>query len=509
MIRSPLRRSLRHLKRLHGRMVVQGFNSQRKQLGDLLLSVISSSEGRDANMDYANKVFAHIAVPDLFMWNTMLRGFARSSHPMRAFSLYSRMLRANVSPDVYTFLFLLKASSKLSAAAAGAQFHAVCTKLGFVSDTFVRNSLINFHASCGDLTVAMALFDGPARRDVVARTAVIRGHATRGDLTVARQLFDESPCRDVVSWNIVIAAYSARGEMVKAREMFDAATDRDVVSWNTMIAGYVQRGLHGHAMEVYEEMRAEGWRPDEATIVSLLSSCSHSGSLDLGQRIHYSILEFSSSRAGLSLLLNNALIGMYAKCGRIDKALEMFERMTERDVWTWNSAIGGLAFHGRIVQSITLFEQMRATEVFPNDITFVAVLSACSHGGMVDEGRRYFSLMRNEYRIEPNVKHFGCVADMLGRAGFLAEAFEIVESMKVEGSGIVWRSLLGACRLHGDVELAEYARKKIIEMHEDSSGDYVLLSNVYASTGKWRCVEAVRSSMDQKGLRKAAGHTLV
>ncbi|WOL00530.1 Pentatricopeptide repeat-containing protein [Canna indica] len=504
--RAAPRRSLRELKRVHGLMVVKGFNSDLQCLGDLLLSAVCS-----LHVEYAYQLFAQITQPDLFMWNTVIRGAAHSSDPLQAASLYARMAETGLRPDSFSFLFLFKACAKLkssSAAAAGAQFHAVCTKLGFESDAFVRNSLINLHARCGDLGVAMALFDGPAKRDVVARSALILGYARKGDLSVARQLFDESPCRDVVSWNIMISAYSSHGEMEKARELFDAAAERDVVSWNTMIAGYAQCGLHAQALEVYEEMQTAGWKPDEATLVSLLSSCSNSGALALGQRIHWSLLE-SCSRNGLSLLLGNALIGMYAKCGCVDRALQVFEGMTERDLWTWNSVIGGLAFHGRAADSIRIFEQMQGAKISPNEITFVAVLAACSHSGLVKEGRRYFSLMINEYGMEPNIKHYGCMVDMLGRAGFLREALEFVEWMKVEPSDIIWRTLLGACKVHGNIELAEHARKQILAMQKDASGDYVLLSNVYALTGKWGAVEETRKSMDERGLRKAAAHTVV
>lgn len=505
MIRKSKFLSLGALKQIHGFMVVRGFNSDLQALRELLLWSVSSFYG---NMIYAYKLFEQICEPDLFIWNTMIRGSSHSSRPSDAIFLYRRMAERGMKADSFTFLFLLKASTKLMSAFAGAQFHGTVVKLGLESDAFLRNALINLHANCGDLLIASALFDGAAGGDVVARSALIAGYARRGKLDIARRLFDESPGRDLVSWNIIIAGYAKQGEMEKARELFDQAPERDVVSWNTMIAGYAQNGLHAQALEVSQEMLKAGERPDEATIVSLLSSCANSGALDIGQRIHCSLPEMCL-RSGLSMPVGNALIDMYAKCGSIDRAMEVFKEMKERDAWTWNSIIGGLAFHGKAEECVNLFEHMRMEKVRPNEITFLGVLAACSHGGLVKEGRSYFSLMKNEYRIEPNIKHYGCVVDMLGRAGLLKEAFKLVDSMEIEPSSIIWRALLGACRLHGNIELGEQAKEQILKMKQDASGDYVLLSNMYASTGEWYGVEKLRKLMDARGARKDAACTVI
>ncbi|XP_074589648.1 pentatricopeptide repeat-containing protein At5g15300 [Curcuma longa] len=497
-------RTLRSLKRMHALMVVRGFLSDASSLRELLFSSSVSVAGA---VTYALQLFDQIPHPDLFMWNTVIRG---ASHwtPSAAISLFSRMERAGVRPDKITFPFLLRACTKLSEGLLGSQFHAKITRSGLESDSFVRNALINMHASCGDLAAASALFNGPARQDVVAWSAMIAGHARRGELSIARQLFEQTPSKDLISCNIMITAYAKQGEMAMARQLFDQVPVKDVVSWNAMIAGYVHCSEHRRALEVFEQMHLAGEQPDEVTMLSLLSACADAGVMDVCRRIHGSLMEMCS-RGGFSIRLSNALIDMYAKCGSIERAIEIFAGMREKDLSTWNSIIGGLAVHGHFRDSINLFENMIGMKLRPDEITFVGVLVACSHGGMVEEGKRYFYLMQNKYGIEPNIKHYGCMVDLLGRAGLLEEAFEFIDHMKIEPNRIIWRALLGSCRIHGNVRLAEKANEELLKMRNHASGDYVLLSNVYASRGEWRRAEQVRKLMDDRGVIKEIGSTLL
>ncbi|KAH1128985.1 hypothetical protein J1N35_000363 [Gossypium stocksii] len=352
------------------------------------------------------------------------------------------------------------------------------------------------------------LFDDSAKRDVVPWSALTSGYAKRGELDVARRYFDDMPVKDLVSWNVMITAYAKRGEMESARKLFNEVLKKDVVTWNAMIAGYVLSGECKKALEMFEEMKTVGERPDEVTMLSLLNACADLGDLQVGMKIHWSLSEMVSS-SGFNVLLGNALIDMYAKCGSIGRALKVFRDMREKDVSTWNSVIGGLAIHGHAEESINLFTQMRRSKVRPNEITFVGVLVACSHAGRVNEGRQYFKLMRDGYNIEPNIRHYGCMVDMLGRAGLLDEAFKFIDSMLIEPNAIIWRTLLGACRIHGNVELGRRANVRLLKIRQDESGDYVLLSNIYASKGEWDRVEKVRKMMDDTGVRKDAGYSLI
>nr|GEY28058.1 hypothetical protein [Tanacetum cinerariifolium] len=441
------------------------------------------------------------------MFNTMLRGSAQSPNPGKAVSLYARMEKMGFRPDRYTFPFVLKACTKLGWVNVGCGVHGKIMKHGFEDNTFARNTLIYFHANVGGIEIARGLFDSLGTKQVVAWSAMTAGYARRGDLGMARKVFDEMPEKDLISWNVMITAYAKRGEMESARVLFDQVPKRDVVTWNAMIAGYVNGGLHTEALDMFEEMTSLGERPDEVTMLSLVTACTDSGDLDVGEKIHHSVLVLGGGE--LSILLGNALIDMYAKCGNIDKAIKIFRSMKEKVVTTWNSIIGGLAFHGHSEEAINIFNEMRGLKLRPNDISFVGVLVACSHAGRVQEGREYFRLMKEKYKIEPNVRHFGCMVDLLGRAGLLNEAFEFIEKMDIEPNAIIWRTLLGSCRVHNNVELGRRANEELLKLRWSESGDYVLLSNIYASQGEYDGAERMRRVMDDKGVRKEAASSLV
>lgn len=494
---------LHALKQIQASLVVRGFNLNRAALRELVFAGAIAVSG---TIGYALRVFAQIAEPDLFMWNTVIRGAAQSLNPSNAVRLYSQMESRFVRPDDFTFPFVLKACTKLSWVKMGFGIHGRIIKFGFESNTFVRNTLIYFHANRGELGIARHYFEGSAKRDVVAWSALTAGYARRGELLVARQLFDEMPVKDLVSWNVMITGYAKRGEMESARKLFDQAPEKDVVTWNAMIAGYVLCGGNEQALEMFKEMRRVGEKPDEVTMLSLLSACAEMGDLEIGQRMHHSLSELCLGDLGV--LLENALIDMYAKCGSIERAFAVFKGMREKDISTWNSIIGGLAFHGHAEKSIDLFREMQRLEINPNEITMVGVLVACSHAGKVEEGHQYFNMMQDRYGIEPNTRHCGCMVDMLGRAGLLEEAFEFIQSMEIAPNAIIWRTLLGACRVHGNVELGKLANEKLLFMRHDQSGDYVLLSNLYAFKGEWDGVEKVRKSMGDRGVRKEAGYSL-
>ncbi|KAL8044105.1 hypothetical protein ABFX02_08G024900 [Erythranthe guttata] len=497
-------KNLRTLKQIHARMIVESFNSDRFALKELIYAAAIAIHN---NIDYAHQLFDRISEPDLFMWNTMMRGSAQSCRPHLTVSLYSRMEKLFVQPDHYTFPFVLKACTRLSWVNMGCAIHGKVTRHGFECNKFARNALIYFHANCGEIGVASLLFDASARRDVVAWSALTAGYARRGNLEMARWLFDEMPVKDLVSWNVMITGYVKQLEMECARELFDLVPKRDVVTWNAMISGYVLSGEHRKALEMYEEMSTAGECPDEVTMLSLLSACANLGSLDIGEKIHFSIRKMGEGVLGI--FLGNALIDMYAKCGNIEKALDVFRCMREKDATSWNSIIVGLAFSGYMNESISVFEDMRKKKFRPNEITFVGVLIACSHAGKVNEGRAYFNLMKNAYNIQPNVKHYGCMVDLFGRAGLLNEAFEFIDMMEFEPNAIIWRTLLGACRIHCNVELGRLANEKLLKLRRDESGDYVLLSNIYASNGEWSGVENVRKLMDETGVKKERGFSLV
>jgi len=502
--------NIRTLKQIRALMIVNGFASNVGFLRKLVLAAAMSMVGPTANAavtQYALQMFAQIPQPDTFMWNTIIRGSSQSRDPLRAVALYAQMDQRSVKPDNFTFPFVLKACTKLVWVNTGSAVHARVLRLGFDSNVVVRNTLLVFHAKCGDLKIATEIFDDSDKRDVVAWSALIAGYAQRGELSVARKLFDEMPNRDLVSWNVMITAYTKHGEMKCARKLFDESPMKDVVSWNAMIGGYVLRGLNREALELFDEMCRVGESPDEVTMLSLVCACADLGDLESGEKVHGKIMEMSEGK--LSTLLGNALVDMYAKCGNIRKAIHVFWLIRDKDVVSWNTVISGLAFHGHAEESLCLFREMQSTKVCPDEVTFIGVLAACSHVGNVDEGNRYFHLMRSKYKIEPNIRHCGCMVDMLGRAGLLKEAFDFIASMKLEPNAIVWRSLLGACKVHGNVDMAKQVNEQLLRMRGNQSGDYVLLSNVYASQGEWNGAEKIRKLMDDNGVTKSRGSSFV
>ncbi|KAJ4707419.1 Pentatricopeptide repeat-containing protein [Melia azedarach] len=458
--------NLRTLKQIQALIIINGFNSNLEALRELIFCSAMVIPGA---INYAHQLFAQITEPDTFMYNTMIRCSARSQDPLNGILLYTQMEKSCVKPNKFTFSFVLKACTRLLYRNMGFCVHGKVIKHGFEFNRFVRNTLIYFHANCGDLDAASVLFDGNAKMDVVAWSALTAGYARRGELSVARSLFDEMPVKDLVSWNVMITGYVKQREMEKARDLFNEVPKRDVVTWNAMISGYVLCGMHKQALEMFEEMRNVGERPDDVTTVEFV----------------------------------------ICLCGIGERAMEVFCGMKEKDVSTWSSVIGGLAFHGYAEESITLFREMQRLKFRPSEITFVGVLVACSHAGRVEEGKRYFQLMKDEYNIEPNIRHYGCMVDLLARAGLLNEAFEFVGRMEIEPNAIIWRTLLGACRIHGNIEFGKRANERLLDMRKDESGDYVLLSNIYASQGEWDGVEKVRKLMDDSGVRKEPGCSLI
>lgn len=351
----------------------------------------------------------------------------------------------SVNPDKHTFPFVLKACAYLFDDFAGKQVHAHVLKLGFGSDVYVNNSLIHFYASCGYLDSA-------------------------------HKVFDEMP-------------------------------ERSVVSWNAIIDALVQSGEFEMALRLFREM--QGWfEPDGYTLQSIISACAGLGAFSLGVWVHAYVLRVCDAKLGTDVLLNNSLVEMYCKCGMLNLAKQVFDRMIKRDVNSWNSMILGLAMHGKSELALECFDEMTNCEgLMPNGITFVGILNACNHGGMVESGRKYFDKMVRDYSIEPRLEHYGCLVDLLARAGLIEEALDIVSNMPLKPDVVIWRSLLDACcKKNIGIQLSEQVFEKILETEEvSSSGVYVLLSRVYASASRWNEVGLIRNLMTDKGVRKEPG----
>ncbi|KAF3777031.1 Pentatricopeptide repeat-containing protein [Nymphaea thermarum] len=425
---------------------------------------------------YALSLFHLAADPSIFLWNTIIRALTVSCLPRDAVSYFCRSHRAGVGPDSFTFAFSLKAAALLVDARLGEQVHAQVVKVAFESHAFVVSSLMRLYTKVGRMPFARKLFDG-------------------------------MPVRNEVGWCVMIAGYIEEGNVVEARSLFDRMPRRTAAApWNALIEGYVRHGLPDEALWLFSSMVAAtnaGTPPDRITILAALSACGQLGALELGRWLHsyaYKNAMFSN------LSIRTALIDMYSKCGCTELAMQVFSGIEVRDRLSWTAIICGMAFNGHGEKALKLFSDMEESGTLPDDIAFIAVLSACSHAGLVNEGSKLFEIMIKKYGLTPKIEHYGCMVDILGRAGQLAEAYRFIMSMPVAANGTIWSALLGACRTHGDDgEIAKVATQNLVQA-EPSRGDrYVLLSNVYAAKERWQDVERVRDLMKEARKHKKWG----
>ncbi|KAK4282506.1 hypothetical protein QN277_013872 [Acacia crassicarpa] len=416
-----------------------------------------------------------------WVWNTLIRARVQhsASSPHSSLSVYLRMRFHGVLPDLHTYPFLLQSFKFPSHLRLGQQIHAQLFLFGLSNDPFVQTSLINMYSSCGDLVFA-------------------------------RQVFDEIPQPDLPSWNSIIHANANAGMIDFARKLFDEMPERNVISWSCMINGYVSCAEYKAALSLFHDLQMcedQKLQPNEFTISAVLSACGRLGALEQGKWLHAYI-----DKCGMKIdvVLGTSLIDMYAKCGDIEKARFMFDILgPEKDVMAWSAMISALAMHGRAEESLELFARMINNGVRPNAVTFVGVLCACVHGGLVREGIEYFKGMTTEFGIIPLIQHYGCMVDLYSRAGRVEEAQKVVKSMPMKPDVLIWGSLLSGARMHGDIETCEVSLKKLVELDPSNSGAYVLLSNVYAKLGRWRQVRRLRDFMETRGIKKVPGCSLV
>ncbi|XP_072994394.1 putative pentatricopeptide repeat-containing protein At3g05240 [Typha latifolia] len=601
-----------------------------------------TSPSTECNMGYARRVFDQIPHPNLFIWNSMVRGYTHNDSPEDGLFLYRLMLRRGISPDTYTYAVVTRACAQINNKQLGEAVHGMVRKCGFDLDMFVMSGLVNLYGSCGEIEIARELFAKMRQRDIVSWTSMLSGyaHSNRWDevfvllddmkaegfepnkVTImnllsacghwqavergqwihtqvkkyglesdvdignslirmyarcgcmpnALEAFTNMPVRNTMAWNSLIGGfvqnglhrealtmfqemassdampdeitlvsalsasahlgdlqqgnflhtyikdldivcdtflgnslinmYAKCGDLATAESIFHGMTEKDVVSWTAMICGYVQGNQCMEALNLFEEMKLLNVEANEITLVSLLSACSQLGALDRGREIHAYIEERNVYK---DVCLGNTLVDMYAKCGCIEIASKIFHGMPQKDTHSWNAMIGGLATHGHGKKAIDLFNQMqRLGDVKPDSVTLTVILCACVHAGMVSEGFYYFGSMSTLYAVFPELEHYGCMVDLLSRAGLIEEAFDFIKKMPLEPNSVIWGSLLAACRVHRNIELGERILQHTIKVADDD-GAHVLISNLYAETGRWDDIGRVRTLTRNKGMEKSPG----
>ncbi|XP_021770005.1 pentatricopeptide repeat-containing protein At5g48910-like [Chenopodium quinoa] len=487
-------KAIKHFKQIHAKLI------KTSQIHDPLISaeLLRCSAFALKNLDYARLLFYRMNHPNPFSYNTIIRAIVDlQDNPIEALSIFTLMLRDDsLSPNKFTFPSVLKACGKLRNLIVGKQVHAQLIKLGLEDDEFVVSNLLRMYVMCGIMDDAQLLFFNRGLLDDYS----VNSNKFLDNNGVSKRRQEG----DVVLWNVMVDGYIKLGDMEAARQLFDKMPRRSVVSWNGMIAGYAQRGWFRDAIGVFREMQMvdENVKPNYVTLVSILPAISHLGALELGKWIH-----LYAERSGFEIgdVLGSALIDMYSKCGSVDKALQVFESLPKKSTITWNAVINGLAIHGRATESIHYFSMMLGMGIKPSDVTYIGVLTACSHGGKVNEGKMFFDHMIRVAGFKPRIEHYGCMVDLLGRNGLLKEAENFICDMPMKPDAVIWKALLGACKMHGDIEMGRRVAKHLMEIAPDDSGSYVALSNMYASLGDWDGVAHVRLLMKDRDVRKDPG----
>ncbi|XP_019414019.1 PREDICTED: pentatricopeptide repeat-containing protein At1g08070, chloroplastic [Lupinus angustifolius] len=489
-------------------------------------------------MAHARKLFDKMPDPNTATWNSIFRGYLQLDCYLEVVVLFGKMRHFGVVPNCFTFPMVVKCCGKVNAVREGEEVHCVVVRMGFMSNPFVGTALIDMYSLWGFVGDAYKVFGEMHERNVVAWTAIIRAYISVGDMVSAQRLFDLAPLRDVILWNTLVSGYIESEDMVAARKLFDKMPGRDVMSWNTMlngyasngdvelfekffdeipernifswnglIGGYARNGLFSQVLESFKQMLVEGdVLPNDATLVTVLSACSKLGSLDMGKWVH--VYAESIGYKG-NLFVGNALIDLYAKCGVIENAVDVFNSMDRKDIFTWNTIINCLAMHGHAPDALSLFDDMKNAGVKPDEVTFVGILSACVHMGLIEDGFSYFQSMTDHYSIVPQIQHYGCMVDLLGRAGLLDQAVNFVRKMPMKPDAIIWAALLGACRIYKNVEIAELALQQLIELEPKNPANFVMLSNIYKDLGRWQDVARLKTAMRDTGFRKLPGCSVV
>eukprot|EP01018_Ginkgo_biloba_P039548 Gb_03572 [translate_table: standard] len=507
----------------------------------LVLNALTDMYAKCGNVEIACLVFNKCSSRDLVSWNTMISGYAQNGLGEEALNLFREMQLEDVKPDIVTIASLLPALAQLAVLQLGKEIHNYVIRTLFDRGILILNALIDMYSKCGSLENAKRVFDKMTQREVGSWNTLIACYVRNGHWKEALNLFHRMEQAGIQPDSITIVtvlpacAYLASLQVGKkihgcivrsgleshvsvcnalidmygkcrsidiARQVFDNMSPQDVVSWNVIIAGYFHNGHWDEALNLFRQMKYAGSVPDSVSMATILPICSRLGALNHGKEIHNYII-----RSGFEpdVCMDNALIDMYAKCGSLKSACLVFGKMSKRDLLSWSAMIAGYGMHGHGEEALALFCQMEQVGVKPDHITFIAVLSACSHAGLVDEGWLYFNRMRRLYHIIPRLDHYTCIVDLLGRAGQLEEAYNVIRTMPLEPDAGVLGALLSACRVHSNVEIGEQVAEQLFELEPANIGYYILLSSIYAVGGRWDGVAKIRTRMKERGLKKCPG----
>ncbi|CAN1772906.1 Pentatricopeptide repeat-containing protein At2g20540 [Linum perenne] len=464
-------KTFKHLLQFLSQVVTNGFHRSEHIMQKVIVEC-----GLLKETEYARKLFDEIPYPSVSCWNAMFRGYYQNSSHREVIVLFGRMKSLDIMPNSYSFPVVLKSCVKVNALCEGEELHCVVIKSGFKSNPFVGTTLIEMYSSVNLVEAAYRVFCEMIERNVVAWNTVLNGYANNGDIEACERFFEEMP-------------------------------ERNIFSWNGLLGGFAHNGCFPKVISTFKRMLAEkSVTPNNATFVTVLSACARLGALDLGRWIH---VNAKASGYKENLYVGNALIDMYAKCGVMESAVDVFRSMKRKDLISWNTMICGLAAHGHGADALNMFTEMKDAGERPDAITFTGILSGCVHMGFVHGGFSYFHSMIDDYSIEPRIEHYGCMVDLLARAGLLAQAVDFIFKMPIEADAVMWATLLAACRVYKNVEFAELALGKLVEFNPKNPANYVMLSNVYGDVGRWKDLARLKVAMRDTGFKKMPGSSSI
>ncbi|XP_076930959.1 pentatricopeptide repeat-containing protein At3g29230-like [Bidens hawaiensis] len=448
---------------IHGEVFKMGFDVSSVFVGNGLLNLYGKCGGEGVECAY--KVFDEMPVRDVVSWNTMIGVFMDCGEVGHAVRLFESMR---------------------------------------VRSLVTWNSIVMGLAKNGEMGRARKVFDEMPERNEVSWNCLISGYLKAGDLGKAEAMFGEMPVKSVVACTAIMSGYASVGDVESARKMFDwIGTKRNVVTWNAMISCYINKNMFDEALSLFRLMSVDGkCKPDQITLINVASACAHLGSLENGKWVVFYI---NKNKINISTPLGNALIDMFAKCGDIASSKSIFNQMSNKCIITWTTMVSSLAVHGMCKEALTLFNNICMQGTKPDDVMYIAVLSACNHGGLVKEGKILFNQLVYNFGIKPQIEHYGCMIDLLARSGDLDEAIKLTESMDMEPNAMIWGTLIGACKLHGNSELFEYVTKKILDQEPSNPSYLTSVTNLSSSIGRWEDALRFRREMRVEGVEKVPG----
>ncbi|CAO2833042.1 unnamed protein product [Amaranthus hypochondriacus] len=501
------------------------------------------------NLKFAHKVFDELPHRDVTLWNAMLLGLAHSGSVDQFFRLFQEMRLQGFPPDSVTIIGLVQSFTHLNDLDLVKAAHSLAICVGMINHVSLANTLISGYSKCGDLISAEGVFGTIyyKSRTLVSWNSLISGHALSGnyhrtfslyrcmlltydahrpDISTFLSLL--SSCvqphalhhgklihshviqlgcnHDVTIANTLLTMYSRCRDLDSVSHLFQTMSYRTCISWTVIIGGYAAMGCLDKAYSLFLDMQAAGEKPDVVTLLSLLSSCGQYSSLELGRWLD----DYASSN-GLkgSVVVCNAIIDMYSKCGDVEKAKVLFRSMPSKTIVSWTTMLYGLAMNGQFSEALELFFTMIEQGLEPNHVTFLAVLQACTHAGFLDKGMECFDMMTRVYNLDPELEHYACIVDLLGRKGKFKEALEFIKTMPFKPDIAIWGALLGAGKIHQNIEIGEYAAYHLYQLEPQDAVSYVEMANMYASAGRWDGVSKVRGLMRGNKVKKNPGQSLI